>query len=234
MSGRAQLEFPVSLPPQIAEYSLHTVHSLQTNFRPMAWKIKPATALRCRRSKMWMIKNKPGVLGPGCSRVANLWDYSKRQTVAHLSVKPKHIALSVTWDVQWGALTLRRLGRSWDWKMSIWSAGWGGLMVLRRWANRPISSSDGPRISIFLYLVISSIWWSCPIWEALIWRAELQWLTLETAIAPAFVVDIGPRDSLCSQSSAWQSSYHCCQLLSYSSGMTFWKSWPITATQLVF
>lgn len=187
------------------------------------------------------LESKPGVLGPGCSRDTKLRDYSKWQTVSHLTVQPKYIALSVTCRVWWGTLTPRRLGRGnkqcVEVEMGIWSAGQGGLMVLRRWAYRPISSSDGDRIPIFLYLVMSGIWSGCPIWEALIWRAELWQLTLETAKAPAFVVDIGPRDSLCSQCSAWRRSHHCCQLLSYSSGTSFWKSknhWPTTATQLVF
>lgn len=147
--------------------------------------IKPATTLRCRRNRMWMIESKPVIPGPGCSRGTKLQDYSKRLTISHLTMKPKHIALPVTCDVWWGTLALRRLGRSnkqfTEAEMGVWSAGQQGLTVLRRWAERPINSSDGDRILTFLCWVMSGVWWGCLFWERLIWRAELQQLALETA-----------------------------------------------------
>lgn len=123
----------------------------------------------------------------------------------------------------------RRLGRDccWDWNGYLvcwpWRASWcwGGGQADQSANQMEIWS---PSSSVWS----CQIWGGCPFWEGLIWRAELQQLTLETAKAPEFVVDIGPRDSLCSQCNPWQSSHHCCQLLSCSSGTSFWKSWPIS------
>lgn len=83
--------------------------------------------------------------------------------------------------------------------MGIWSAGQGGLMVLRGGhADQPANQMETGSPS-------SSIW-SCLGFGGVVPSekdsfGELQQLTLETAKAPEFVVGIRPRDSLCSQCS---------------------------------